>query len=963
MTQPPTFAEFYGALHGGRSPFPWQIRLTEQVLRDGWPDLLDLPTGAGKTSALDVALYCLASAPDLMPRRTVLVVDRRIVVDQGADHARVLQRRLREASNGPLRWAASSLRNLWGATDDEAPFAVTVMRGGMPRDNDWARRPDQPVFGVSTIDQLGSRLLFRGYGIAPRSASIHAGLLGNDLLVLLDEVHLAIPFAQTLQAIRERYRPRVAGLPERFQVVQMSATPAAAPPGAITFSIDDSDRADPTLGRRLAASKLTRLITVKVTGTDEDKKRQALAERAVSEVLALQHDGAKVVGLVVNRVDTARIAVTLLARYAASTDAFLVTGRMRPIDRDRVVRTALLPRAGAGRDRTGDRRLVVVATQCIEAGADLDFDAVVTECASIDALRQRFGRVDRRGELQRSASVILGRSDLVADGADDPIYGAALAATWSWLERHATEGAIDVGISAFAAHHIPDELLAPHLDAPVMLPSHLDAWVQTSPIPSTDHDVALWLHGPKSSAADVQVVWRVGAEPSKGNEDALVERLLACRPSALEAVTVPLAAARRWLSGDTALAIADVVGGDVDDSEVMVRRRRDDAPLLPVALRWNGDESELVTVDRIRPGDVLVVDRERGGLVADSFDPAGTAPVVDIGDLAQLRGRGIATLRLRRDALGVWKFSDEQVNSMPVPGPDETLGELRDRVNAWLQAFEPALPAGFAGTEAEWHAANNAWRSKRMRVELVEDDVILVAPVPRTGLLPDPEASDALTEDDDSSFRQAEVTLASHSTDVRDFAARFARAVGFGEELVQDLALAGWFHDIGKADPRFQRWLVGGSEVRASLLEEPLAKSALPPGNATQRRLARERAGYPAGYRHELLSLSMVERHADALSRAHDPDLVLHLVASHHGWCRPFAPPIDHPEDFAVKLDHDGMELVATTRHAKSRLDSGVSDRFWNLTERYGWWGLAWLEAVMRLADHRASESEMEAAQ
>ncbi|HET7505463.1 MAG TPA: type I-U CRISPR-associated helicase/endonuclease Cas3, partial [Kofleriaceae bacterium] len=649
----PSFEALFSALHG-RAPFPWQRRLADQVLHHGWPEVLDLPTGVGKTSALDVALYCLAAAPARMPRRIVLVVDRRIVVDQGAAHARAIRDALTAATEGPVAVVAGQLRALWEGPPGEAPVAIAVMRGGMPRDNDWARRPDQPLLGVSTVDQVGSRLLFRGYGVSPRSASLHAGLLGNDTLILLDEVHLANAFAQTLDAIRTRFRSAPRRLPDRFLVVQMSATVRAQPTAARVFGLADEDRSHPTLANRLGASKRASLRTIKVTGDDEARKREAVAAHAVKEAIALQAQGARVIAIVVNRVDTARIARRLLDVHGETTDAILITGRMRPLERDHVVEAELVPRAGAGRARSDAQRpLIVVATQCIEAGADLDFDAIVTECASLDALRQRFGRVDRRGELHQSRSTILVRSDQIAADHDDPVYGRSLGATWRWLVEQSTDDEIDLGVSALPPALDADgrprlDLLARAVDAPVLLPSHLDAWTQTSQRLQADPDPAMWLHGPERSSADVQIIWRASAAVTADDPGPVIDRLMACRPSTLEAVAVPLAAARAWLDDRAATAVADVEV--TADAAVPPRAGRLESAQRVVGLRWAGDDSVAIRSSELRPGDVLIVDVARGGLAQSSFDPASTDVVRDLGDLAQLRARARATLRLEREA-------------------------------------------------------------------------------------------------------------------------------------------------------------------------------------------------------------------------------------------------------------------------------------------------------------------------
>lgn len=224
--------------------------------------------------------------------------------------------------------------------------------------------------------------------------------------------------------------------------------------------------------------------------------------------------------------------------------------------------------------------VIVVATQTLEAGADLDFDGLVTECASLDALRQRFGRLNRMRRGVKSRAVIVIRADQANSKRgeeDDPIYGKALTNTWKWLNRGKdVDDAVDFGIAAMNGRLEGQgglaELNAPAVSAPVMLPAHVDCWAQTAPVPHPSPDVAPFLRGPQQGAPDVQVCWRADLDlSSEEGQDRAIETVSLCPPSSGETLPVPIGLFRRWLIGaeDLEDRSADVPHADVSWTERM----------------------------------------------------------------------------------------------------------------------------------------------------------------------------------------------------------------------------------------------------------------------------------------------------------------------------------------------------------------------------------------------------------
>jgi CRISPR-associated endonuclease/helicase Cas3 len=976
------FPIFFQALWDKKTPFPWQAALAERVLAEGpdaWPEAITLPTAAGKTACLDIALFALAAQaerqaqgiPLTAPRRIFFVVDRRVIVDEAFERARCMATRLEIAQEGILKTVADRLRLLAGGPN-EPPLACFQLRGGIYRDDSWARSPIQPTIVCSTVDQTGSRLLFRAYGRSFKAWHLQAGLVGNDSLILLDEAHCAQPFMETLNSVT-RYRAWAEEpLPFPFHLVVMTAT---LPSGTSLFPDAETraaDRSHRVLGKRIEATKPCRLVIAeKAQGKDAAKVNQALAEKLVAEAIALvdaamaqapQDDlfatqGAPAIVIFCNRVDTARRAHALLERHHKDRAA-LLTGRMRPLDKDDTVSGTL---ALLSAERSDKRRLVepifVVATQTLEVGANLDFDLLVSECADLAALRQRFGRLNRMGRPMQARAVIVVRGDQQkADAKPDPVYGAALTATWSWLNTQIDEsGELDMGIAGLE-DRLPTDLstlTVPGAQAPVMLPAHVDALAQTAPEPYPSPDIALFLHGPQAGRPDVQVCWRAdlaGEFPSNRERDqAWIEAVGVCPPAAGELMPVPITAFRRWLVGESDAADS----GDLESSESGTETPATRAPRA--VLRWRGLEESGVITDpgAIRPGDLLVVPAGLGGWETLGHIPPGAAK--DQGDRAHRNARAKAVLRLTAGTLSEWpESSSRQALSTLAAETKARLDEDPDGLAADLKAVLSHLAEETTAPEWLREIADHLARERRLdRCIALHPCGGLVVKGTRRLHATIGGGSGFSHEDDAAASGTIRVPLADHLRGVREFATRFTQHLP--RMLAEDLQLAAFCHDLGKTDPRFQALLHGGNPwVRGTLL----AKSGNMPKGKADYAAALKASGYPRGGRHELLSVRLLESAPDLLAQAHDPDLVLHLIASHHGHCRPFAPIVEDPSAPYVSLEIDGVTFNASSATGLERLDSGVPERFWRLIRRYGWWGLAGLEAMLMLSDHRRSESE-----
>jgi len=711
----------------------------------------------------------------------------------------------------------------------------------------------------------------------------------------------------------------------------MSATPGdtSSPP----FELNPEDartetEADKVFHRRLHASKLAELRETSDFVADATREAQCLVTQP--EVT--------VIGVVANTVATARAVFQELARKA---DAILLTGRIRPYDRDRLL-AGYRKRMSADPDRAIGDQLFVVATQTIEVGADLDFDALITEAAPLDALRQRFGRLNRLGRHESSPAIVF--KPKRTKGLE-MLYGEPLENTWLWLNEHGETAdqtkRIDFGVQSMS--RLFAEVGNPNLAScsergPVVLPAFLDSWAQTHPQPQPDPDVAPFLHGSQAlESADVQLVWRADLQ---GSAEDWIEILSEVPPTVREALPLPLSAAQRWLEKEGS-HVADMEGYREEPSESPKKSLRQ-------YVLWRGpDQSVGSEQARIRPGDTIVLHSAEGGCDKFGWNPDSEEVVADLGDLCanEQAAEGLGRYRLRIHPSILFPAGEQREELQALLNRDDDQSPDWEKIRDII-AMSPdvqVMPAdltsrlNLARARAYDSEGHLLWvdHSKRKAKTAKKPDVL-------------PEDSD---ENDDGSLT-TRIILADHTAGVHALTEQYAHACGLPEQIANDLGLAAKLHDIGKSDERFQALL-------GQMPGEPLLAKGIGAKSSSERRFRQEQAGYPQGARHEYVSVALATG-AKALEEAVDPELVLYLVGTHHGYGRSLPPFWREEAEFQIRAQVGEEPRTICCANRLARVDSGWSDRFWNLIARYGYWGLAYLEAILRRADCMQSRKEEE---
>lgn len=497
------FASVFEALTG-TPPFPWQTSLHACFIAGSFPESVNIPTGLGKTSVVAIWLIALAEQPDKVPRRLVYVVNRRTVVDQTTTEIENIRRNLTEKPE--LAEIAANLATL-AALPCASPLAVSTLRGQQADNAEWRTDPSRSAVVIGTVDMIGSGLLFSRYNASFRMRPFHAGLLGQDTLVVHDEAHLEPAFQTLLETIRDEQQGKnsASGCLRDLRPLRVMAMTATSRSDVVSFSVTDDDRANATVRKRLEAVKKLSLIEI---GDGEDLKDK-IAESA------RELTGAVLV--FVRSVETALKIADALDKGDSKGCVATLTGTLRGKERDDLadrnpIFQRFLPKKDCAETSVSARETVfLVCTSAGEVGVNISADHCVCDLSTYESMAQRFGRVNRFGERDDSTITVFhetafgkkkAKSDETVKTPLDLAREKTLAALTA-LDGNASPKAL--------AEHPAPEAFSPPPEIRVATQIQFDAWALTSiraPIAARP-PVTPYLHGEAEwQPPETHLAWR-----------------------------------------------------------------------------------------------------------------------------------------------------------------------------------------------------------------------------------------------------------------------------------------------------------------------------------------------------------------------------------------------------------------------------------------------------------------------
>ena len=379
------------------NPYPWQQRLFKDFLNDNIPDIIDIPTGLGKTSVMVIWFLSYmklfeSNQQSKLPTRLVYIVDRRSVVDQASDEIKKIYDWIYNNNDPKINQFSNKLH-------------ITKLRGGggSADNKEWLKNPHNPSIIIGTVDMIGSRLLFSGYGVGHKTRPFYASLLGQDSLIILDETHLSPAMEQLLLQIQQlSNKPNEIIKPPK--ILLMSATQRVQNDNNISslmlpnkdkmniFSLNDIDLKNTEIKKRYNSTKKLKIIK-----TDKDEFLDEIVNTA-------QTLSGRIIIYLQKPADVIKIIEKL---QSLGKDVITLTGTIRGFERDQLSNNDTYQSfLNNNNNDKNNKTCYLISTSAGEVGTDFNADNMICDLSTMDSMIQRLGRLNRNGDYNSNIIVI-----------------------------------------------------------------------------------------------------------------------------------------------------------------------------------------------------------------------------------------------------------------------------------------------------------------------------------------------------------------------------------------------------------------------------------------------------------------------------------------------------------------------------------------------------------------------------